>query len=357
MRDYIKGDIWEGDVVDIEESEPFYVANPPRTQVLKEMPVTLIIIIANIVAGILCLAKGDEDYYLTGGINFEYMHQNGEYIRAITYMFLHANFPHLANNMLVLFIAGHSIEPIYGSLKMSIIYFGSGIGAGFISAGVSHMLHPDVIRYGAGASGAVFGVMCAQIFLMFLERKQDANAAAKKAVVLIIIYAIISNSANVDILGHLSGGILGGLLALILSKTHMTRNEEKLFGRISGMFVALAISIVGICFAGIGKEPAQLNDRRIDEVKAVTIYKGYDINFGDCFDNLEDARWIVFTSDKKEQMVEFNGYTYYDDKRQALRVQFKYMESKGWLVSYAGLDGKGLSGEEFSELLDYLAGF
>lgn len=357
MRDYIKGDVWEGDVVDMEESKPYYVTNPPRTHVLKEMPVTLIIILANIIAGIFCLASGKEDYYLTGGINYEYMQQNGEYIRAVTYMFLHANFPHLANNMLVLFIVGHSVEPIYGSLKMAIIYFGSGIGAGFISAGVSHMLHPDIMRYGAGASGTVFGVMCAQLFLMFLEKKQDANDAAKKAVVLIIIYAIISNKANVDVLGHLSGGILGGLLALILSKTHMMRNEEKLPGKISGMLVALAISIAGISFAGIGKAPAQLNDRRIDEVKAITIYKGYDITFGDCFGNLEDARWIVFTSDKNEQMVEFNGYTYYDDKRQALRVQFKFTEDKGWLVSYAGLDGHGLSGKEFNELLNYLAGF
>ena len=156
-----------------------------REESLKKMPVTCLIILANLVAGILCI-MAKNDHFDTGGLNYEYIHNNREYVRLITYMFLHANVAHFFNNMVALLIFGSTVENKLGSLRMAIIYFGSGIGGGAMSVYVSHMINPDTMRFSAGASAAVFGVMCAAVFLRIKgeneARRQDVLNAPPKMV-------------------------------------------------------------------------------------------------------------------------------------------------------------------------------
>ena len=140
---------------------------------LRNMPVVLIIILANLLAGIMCIIAGS-DHFETGGLNYQYIHNNKEYIRLLTYMFLHANLPHFINNMVALYLFGSRLEPRVGSLRTAIIYFGSGLASGLVSVYVSHLINPDVIRFAAGASGAIFGVMCATLFTNF-SSKTDSN--------------------------------------------------------------------------------------------------------------------------------------------------------------------------------------
>lgn len=84
-------------------------------------------------------------------------------------MFLHANLPHFINNMVALYLFGSRLEPRVGSLRTAIIYFGSGLASGLVSVYVSHLINPDVIRFAAGASGAIFGVMCATLLLISVQ--------------------------------------------------------------------------------------------------------------------------------------------------------------------------------------------
>ena len=44
-----------------------------REESLKKMPVTCLIILANLVAGILCI-MAKNDHFDTGGLNYEYIH-------------------------------------------------------------------------------------------------------------------------------------------------------------------------------------------------------------------------------------------------------------------------------------------
>lgn len=99
---------------------------------LRNMPVVLIIILANLLAGIMCIIAGS-DHFETGGLNYQYIHNNKEYIRLLTYMFLHANLPHFINNMVALYLFGSRLEPRIGSLRTAIIYFGSGLASGLVS--------------------------------------------------------------------------------------------------------------------------------------------------------------------------------------------------------------------------------
>ena len=83
------------------------------------MPVVLIIILANLLAGIMCIIAGS-DHFETGGLNYQYIHNNKEYIRLLTYMFLHANLPHFINNMVALYLFGSRLEPRIGSLRTAL---------------------------------------------------------------------------------------------------------------------------------------------------------------------------------------------------------------------------------------------
>ncbi|MGN0317781.1 MAG: rhomboid family intramembrane serine protease [Lachnospira sp.] len=317
--------------------------------------VTIIIILANTIAGIMCVTAGS-DYFMAGGLNYEYIHNNKEYIRLLTYMFLHANFAHFINNMIALFIFGTKVESRLGSLRTAIIYFGSGLAGGLVSVYGSHFLNPDVIRYAAGASGAVFGVMCASLFLTIKGRRNAKKRDAVMAIVLIVVYALISNGANVDIFGHIGGGIAGGILALILSINKWEDFEETIYNKIAGAFIAIVVCVIAVSKAGIGTDADQLIDDRIETVRSQHVYIDEDVTFGDCLDNLNNAEWIIFTSSDDYQVVEYNGDTLYEGYLSKIKLQFIYSdENQRWNVTYLEINGQAQTSEGYSDLMGYLS--
>ena len=158
-------------------------------------------------------------------------------------MFLHANLPHFINNMVALYLFGSRLEPRIGSLRTAIIYFGSGIASGLVSVYVSHLINPDVIRFAAGASGAIFGVMCATLFTNFSSKTDSNKTTVIVSIALIVVYALISNGANVDILGYLGGGIAGGILVFILYHDSLDDAFESTVSTI----IAIVLTVI-ICF-------------------------------------------------------------------------------------------------------------
>lgn len=144
--------------------DPYVVHTVPPVQPVRAKQtipiVTILIIVANVIAAIMCI--GIENTFQLAGINYEYITINHEYRRLISYMFIHADFEHLIGNMVALFLFGKLVEQRLGSLRMAIIYFGSGVGAGFLSMEIAHKSHPESPRSAAGASGAVFGIICAK---------------------------------------------------------------------------------------------------------------------------------------------------------------------------------------------------
>lgn len=327
-----------------------------REESLKKMPVTCLIILANLVAGILCI-MAKNDHFDTGGLNYEYIYNNREYVRLITYMFLHANVAHFFNNMVALLIFGSTVENKLGSLRMAIIYFGSGIGGGAMSVYVSHMINPDTMRFSAGASAAVFGVMCAAVFLRIKGENEARRQDVIKAIVLIVIYACISFGVNVDIWGHIGGGITGGILVFLLSINKWEGFDETVISKAAGIILAFGICIMGVGRAGIGTNAASMKDSRIDTVKNQIVFEDETVTYGQCLDrNCEDARWKVFTSDNGKQVVQFDGTMIYDGQLSEILIQFTYKETTGrWLINYAGINGTALDGTGLTRLFTYLS--
>lgn len=322
---------------------------------LRNMPVVLIIILANLLAGIMCIIAGS-DHFETGGLNYQYIHNNKEYIRLLTYMFLHANVPHFVNNMIALYIFGSRLEPRVGSLRTAIIYFGSGIASGLVSVYVSHLINPDVIRFAAGASGAIFGVMCATLFTNFSSKTDSNKTTVIVSIALIVVYALISNGANVDILGHLGGGIAGGILIFILYHDYLDDAFESTVSTIIAIMLTVIISFVGVSSAGIGTKANPMQDSRIDVVKSQQIFKDYTVTYGECLDNkCTDPEWTIFSSSDKKKVVEFNGNVVYNNMNSSLKIQFVYNDSDDyWALSYMALNGTAMDSNGAAMLLNYL---
>jgi len=83
------------------------------------------------------------------------------WLTIFTAMFLHANFLHLAGNMLFLWIFGNNVEDALGRLRFLLFYLGCGVAAAFAQI----MVAPYSLIPTLGASGAIAGVLGAYIVL------------------------------------------------------------------------------------------------------------------------------------------------------------------------------------------------
>ncbi|HKL80096.1 MAG TPA: rhomboid family intramembrane serine protease [Mobilitalea sp.] len=158
---------------------------------------------------------GETDPLLTGGaLNWQFIMEKGESYRIFTSMFLHSDFGHLMNNMIVLFFVGDNLERAAGKLKYIIIYFGSGIIAGLTS--ISYNMIKDDNVLSIGASGAIFGIVGAIAYIIAVNKGklEDINA---RQIILFTLFSLYGGimSVNTDNAAHI-GGFLGGVLFALL---------------------------------------------------------------------------------------------------------------------------------------------
>ncbi|MGN0368370.1 MAG: rhomboid family intramembrane serine protease [Wujia sp.] len=328
-----KGPYYEYNGIYRERPEEDWLTGQQGAYVVEEIPkvknvknqnkkiVTILLIIINTVVYFLCL-KAD-DYRHVGGLNYQFIMQNKEYGRLLSYMFLHADLSHLTNNMFALYVAGTVVEEELGSLRTSIIYFVSGIGAAFITLFGNHMIRPDEMRFSVGASGAIFGMIVAACFLMFKRRSQDVKKTALYSVIFVVIYAIITYSQNIDLLAHIGGAVVGGIVALLLSINKWEDYKETIFARILGISVTVIVSLIGVGEARIGQSLGSLPDPRIDLVKEQSIDSQPDVTYDEAFSNYSmEGKWTAFTATDGEEVVQYEAKTFYRGAYHALRVQF-----------------------------------
>ncbi|MEN9693015.1 MAG: hypothetical protein RLZZ330_659 [Actinomycetota bacterium] len=142
------------------------------------------------------------EFFFNYGINPVFVLKYGEYWRIITSMFLHANFMHIAFNMLALWQVGFALENRIGKYKFAVIFFLTGIGGGLLSA---YMNEP--FAFSVGASGAVFGLFGAWIAINRRLNFDSSGLMAMIAINLGLGFVI----PGIDWHGHL-GGLLTGLV-------------------------------------------------------------------------------------------------------------------------------------------------
>lgn len=141
--------------------------------------------------------------------------ENHEYGRLLTSMFMHFGAAHLMNNMLILLILGEKLEKALGHVKYLFFYLLCGIGAGLFSMKVHQLLGEIII--GAGASGAVFGVVGGIAGILFLTRgRLEWFTGRQMGVILLIMLYYGISSRGIDNWAHLGGLISGFILGILL---------------------------------------------------------------------------------------------------------------------------------------------
>lgn len=130
--------------------------------------------------------------------------------RVLSAAFLHIGFVHLLMNMFVLYVFGHFLEAVLGPWRMLALYAVSALGGGLASS----LAHEQ--RLAAGASGAVWGLMVAEVVLLLRPRVlfEDIAFNVDKRSVLqpLVVNLLISLHPAIDMFGHLGGGVAGGLM-------------------------------------------------------------------------------------------------------------------------------------------------
>lgn len=140
--------------------------------------------------------------------------EDGEWWRLVTSMFLHFGVLHLANNMLVLFCTGDKLELAVGRWKYLVIYFGSGICGGLLSLWM--MLRQQDYAVSAGASGAVFGVIGALLWIVIRNRGRLEMLTTRRILLMIALSLYLGfTGTGVDNWCHI-GGLAGGFLLSVI---------------------------------------------------------------------------------------------------------------------------------------------
>lgn len=185
----------------------------------RKEPVTVILILINVLVFLVSDLTGysqDVMHMLDLGAAYTpLITEGGEVYRLFTSMFLHFGIAHLLNNMLVLFVLGSRLERAAGKIRFLVIYLLGGVAGNVISL----LLELDRGDYSvsAGASGAVFAVMGAMIYIVVRNRGWLEDLSWRQIVVMALFSLYFGfASSGVDNAAHVGGLISGCILAVIL---------------------------------------------------------------------------------------------------------------------------------------------
>ena len=140
--------------------------------------------------------------------------QQGEYYRLFTCMFLHFGVQHLFYNMLLLIFVGDMLEKVAGKVRYLLIYLGGGLMGNVLSMAVAERTGNFAVS--TGASGAIFAVVGALLYLVVRNRDRVPEELRRRMVVMALLSLIQGfTQTGTDNMAHL-GGFLGGILICIV---------------------------------------------------------------------------------------------------------------------------------------------
>jgi membrane associated rhomboid family serine protease len=158
----------------------------------------------------------------------------GEWYRLLTPMVLHLSIAHIALNSMALYFIGPPVEQAFGTVRFVVMY----VIAGFTGSVASYVF--GSCGGGAGASGAIFGIM-GVLLVYTAQRRSNALMNAFFGNILFwlglnFVFGLVA--PNIDIWAHL-GGLAGGMmLALGFDRGAVMRS--------TGVQIATAAAVVGL---------------------------------------------------------------------------------------------------------------
>ena len=117
--------------------------------------------------------------------------------------------------MLVLFVLGGRLERTVGKIKFLIIYILGGMAGNILSLILD--IRSMEFAVSAGASGAVFAVMGAMIYVLMRSKGRVEDITVRQMVIMAAFSLYFGlTSSGVDNAAHIGGMLSGFVLAVIL---------------------------------------------------------------------------------------------------------------------------------------------
>jgi rhomboid protease GluP len=219
-----------------------------RSLVLERMPVTSAIIAVNVLVFVAMALSGvspvspQTSDLVKWGANTGAQTLFAQPWRMLTSNYVHIGIVHILLNMWCLWNLGALAERIFDRWTYFLIYTFCGLTGSLASVG----LHP--MRFGAGASGAIFGLAGALISVLYLGHLPVPPQAMKSILRSLLSFAgynlffgavvpAIDNSAHIG--GLICGLILGAVLARRLTSPPDERNSWR-----RGVFIVATVVFV-----------------------------------------------------------------------------------------------------------------
>lgn len=185
----------------------------------KKPYITIGLVIINFIVFFVLEFMGDTldpSFMIThGGMFPDAIISGGEYWRFFTAMFLHFGLMHLLNNMIVLGAAGDILENSFGRVRFLILYILSGIGGSLVSFALMNFTGNYAVS--AGASGAIFGLIGALVWVCIKNKGKFKNLNKTGLIVMVVLMVYQGfESSGVDNGGHIGGLVSGFLLSIVL---------------------------------------------------------------------------------------------------------------------------------------------
>lgn len=189
----------------------------------KKITIILIAINAAVFAVLEIMGDTTDGVFMAqhGAMFAPYCIQEGKWYLLFTSMFLHFGFPHLLNNMFILFCIGEYLERFLGKVKYLILYLAAGLTGNLLSLAVE--VRTGDFAVSAGASGAIFGVVGGMLWVVLRNKGKVANLSVRGMLIMLALSLYFGfTSSGVDNWAHIGGAAGGFIFAMFLYRRKST---------------------------------------------------------------------------------------------------------------------------------------
>lgn len=183
----------------------------------KKSKVTFIFLASMIVYFIIMTLNGGstdaETLVKYGAFYPPYIVAFNQYYRFITSIFIHIGISHILFNGYALYIFGPQIEMLMGKKKYLLFFLLTGIGGNLLT------FFFNFNSISAGASGSLFGLFGAFLYLVHRHPNMITPSGRKDIISLLVVNLILTIVVpSISITAHLGGLAIGYLLSYIFIK-------------------------------------------------------------------------------------------------------------------------------------------
>ena len=200
----------------------FWKSNLPTRNIL------IIIVVVHIILWIITMVQASvidfnaiysisEDLLKKVG-QFNEMVYQGHIYQLFTSIFVHFDWLHLASNCLFLLIFGLKAEDYLYNWQYYLLFIISGLMGGLLT------LSFGAATISAGASGGIFGLLGADVIIIYQEERDKKLWAY---IGIGIIFLIITVGIHTNVLAHAIGLVTGFLFPIIFKKRKIVKENNK----------------------------------------------------------------------------------------------------------------------------------